>query len=430
MHRFLTLAIILTGIYTSGLCQDITYARQIINVLASDSMYGRGYQYEGDRRSAELIREEFRRHGLQFFDTGYYQQVVFPVNSIAGPTRCEVDGVLLEPGRDYYISARSKGIDKSYSLVWLDHKVLKSPRKARRFFSKDLSESLLVIDPRIVADGEMRDSYLLLFFGERPGGFKVGAAGVIRLMDKPGWQVSDSGREQDYVVLTMRTGTVTRKSRRLTLSFSNHFEKQYASNNVLAMIPGTIEPDSFIVFGAHYDHLGLMGEVMILGANDNASGTAMVLDLARHYAENPPAWSVAFIAFTAEEMGLLGSFHYVNNPLFPLEQIALMINLDMVGTGSDGITLVNGAVFREQFSVIDSLNTAYNFLPQVRARGESANSDHYPFYAKGVKSFFIYTMGDEFREYHNIYDRPEDLPLTRYEDLFRLLTTFADHLMN
>jgi Zn-dependent M28 family amino/carboxypeptidase len=66
-----------------------------------------------------------------------------------------------------------------------------------------------------------------------------------------------------------------------------------------------------------------------------------------------------------------------------------------------------------------------NYIPEVAIRGPAANSDHFPFYEKGVKSFFIYTRGD-YSEYHSIYDRAKDLPLSEYEDLFRLMVDFAE----
>lgn len=428
MLRRLTIIFLLIFSVFPGISQDIRYARYLINALASDSMYGRGYQHEGDIRAAEFIRQAFQQNGLHYFDTGYFQGVVFPVNSITGATFCEIDGVIVEPGKDYFISARSKGREETYRLVWLDHKSAQRTGKMRRFYKRNLSKSLVMVDPKIITDSETRSIYRNLFWGERSA-FSRPPAGMVWITEKPGWYLSDSGGESDYVVVTMRDGAVTKKSRKLELKFTSHFEPEYTSHNVIGYIPGRLYPDSFIVYTAHYDHLGMMGKVIIPGANDNASGTAMIIDLARHYSVNPPAYSVAFMAFTGEEAGLLGSSHYVSSPFFPLENIRVLINLDMVGSGSEGITLVNGSIFKEDFAVIDSLNSVHSFLSQVKARGESANSDHYPFFAKGVTSFFIYTMGDEFREYHNIYDRPESLPLTRYEELFRLLTTYTDHIM-
>ena len=86
---------------------------------------------------------------------------------------------------------------------------------------------------------------------------------------------------------------------------------------MLGYVEGSHFPDSFILFSAHYDHLGHMGKnIFIAGANDNASGTSMLLNLAAHYAkpENKPKYSVMFIAFGAEEAGLIGSKFYVQHP--------------------------------------------------------------------------------------------------------------------
>src|SRR4030095_9120627 len=108
--------------------------------------------------------------------------------------------------------------------------------------------------------------------------------------------------------------------------------------NVLGMVPGTLYPDSFIVFTAHYDHLGRMGKKALFpGANDNASGSAMIIDLARYYAQpaNRPKCSLLFIAFAGEEAGLIGSRYYTENPILPLEQIKFLINLDLMGNGEE-----------------------------------------------------------------------------------------------
>jgi Zn-dependent M28 family amino/carboxypeptidase len=165
------------------------------------------------------------------------------------------------------------------------------------------------------------------------------------------------------------------------------------------------------------------------GANDNASGVAMMLDLARHFSapENKPECSIAFIAFTGEELGLLGSKHYTGHPLFALGKIKVMVNMDIVGTGDEGITVVNGSVFQGEFDRLVALNDSLDLLPEIKPRGNAANSDHHWFSENGVKAFFIYTRGG-ISAYHDIYDRPETLPLTEYEDLWRLLVALVDEL--
>jgi aminopeptidase YwaD len=217
--------------------------------------------------------------------------------------------------------------------------------------------------------------------------------------------------------------------RKIELEVENKWLPDYVTRNVIAWIPGKSEPDSFFVVTAHYDHIGMMGqETVFPGANDNASGTAMMIDLARHYSlpENQPYYSMAFMAFGAEETGLLGSKYYTENPYFPLESIKFLINLDMVGTGSDGLLVFNGTTDSVRFELMNSINEQNQYLKELRMRGESRSSDHYYFHQKGVPAFFLLTMGSEHSHYHNIYDTREAIPLTKYNEVFRLITDFFD----
>ncbi|HRZ41433.1 MAG TPA: M28 family peptidase [Bacteroidales bacterium] len=400
--------------------QDTAYVKRVVEILTSDSLAGRGYQHNGDRKAAAFIASEFRKAGLESIGSCYHQGVIFPVNNITGEVVCRIGDRTLKAGTEVLVSARSKGVSREYRLVWLSHKTAKNPARLRRFFWRDLRNSLVVADPAIAADKDLKELYQALFRGQISG-----VAGMVRIMDKPYWHISDSGIETDYLVVTVKSGILDHRSRKMYVSFTNHFEPAYHSQNVAAMVRGTLHPDSFIVFTAHYDHLGRMGDVMFPGANDNGSGTAMVLDLARHYSHNPHPYSVAFIAFTGEEAGLLGSTQYTERPLFPLQNIAVLFNFDMVASGSDGITVVNGSVHPGDFNLLDSLNAAHSLLKQVAVRGESPNSDHHPFHARGVKAFFIYTMGSEQTEYHTINDR-SPVPFTAYIPFFSLITRYAE----
>src|ERR1700688_4113885 len=136
------------------------------------------------------------------------------------------------------------------------------------------------------------------------------------------------------------------------ISLGVNIEKTRATvNNVLAYLPG--KTDEYIIIGAHYDHLGY-GNVDSLapsqigkihpGADDNASGTAGVLELARWFSKQPtPKRGILFITFAGEELGLLGSAWYVNHPLFPLENAVAMINMDMIGRIREGRVFLGGS---------------------------------------------------------------------------------------
>ena len=131
--------------------------------------------------------------------------------------------------------------------------------------------------------------------------------------------------------------------------------------------------------------------------------------------------------FSGEEAGLLGSKYYSEHPLFPLSKIKFLTNLDLLGTGSEGIMAVNATVYKTQFEKLDSINNQKKYVTQIKQRGKVANSDHYWFSEKGVPCFFIYTLGGV-TFYHDIYDLEKTLPLTDYVDVCKLLIEFNNAL--
>ena len=113
--------------------------------------------------------------------------------------------------------------------------------------------------------------------------------------------------------------------------------------------------------------------------------------------------------------------------MFPLNQINFLINLDLLGTGDDGIQVVNGSVYQSHFDKLVAINQQKNYLKDIKIRGKAANSDHYYFSEKGVPAVFIYTLGG-IKAYHDIDDKAATLPLTEFEDCFRLITDFVVEL--
>ena len=154
---------------------------------------------------------------------------------------------------------------------------------------------------------------------------------------------------------------------------------------------------------------------------------ALLLELAAHYAkpENRPAYSVVFLLFGAEEAGLLGSSYFVAHPLVPLKSIKFLFNLDLLGTGEQGATVVNGKIFDTAYRRLVGLNDAHHYLPALGARGRAANSDHFPFSEAGVPAFFLYTRGGS-AAYHDVNDRPEALSLFGFAGAFGLVRDFLN----
>jgi Zn-dependent M28 family amino/carboxypeptidase len=160
------------------------------------------------------------------------------------------------------------------------------------------------------------------------------------------------------------------------------------------------------------------------GANDNASGVAMMLSIAKEIQGQPlPNHNVLFIAFAGEEIGLEGSSFFVNQHILGGDQISLVLNLDIMGSGEEGITVVNGTVYPQLFQRLVELNESTQSVNQIKPRGKAANSDHYPFSEAGIPAVFIYTMGPN-KNYHDIHDKAEALSFDRFDQLHYLLVRF------
>ena len=177
--------------------------------------------------------------------------------------------------------------------------------------------------------------------------------------------------------------------------------------NMLAQIPGGDElGHEVIVVGAHFDHVGTDGGGNIYnGADDNASGTAVLLELAQLFVEwgQPPARTMVFAAFNAEELGLVGSMYYVIDPPFPLEDTAAMLNLDMVGGGDEMGLIDFGGTEPGSEQLYDLLVTQQSEDFPVTPLEASANSDHAWFQYSGVPIAFLFSVGA-----HPTYHTPDD----------------------
>lgn len=393
--------------------QDINYARKTLTTLASPEFYGRGYTNKGDLKAANFIAQEFKLANLSNFSKDYFQKLSFPINTIESIDFLSVDGKTLTAGSEFLIDPASKTLEGSFNIVFLPDSFYNHPNLMRDFFKQDLSNSFVLTEGR---------------FSELKRDTKIQLKGIIYLnKSKLTWHASQSIFPNKYLVIETFDSLVPTNAKQIQIKFTNKFKKNYKSQNVVGFVKGKIYPDSFFVITAHYDHLGMMGKTCIFpGANDNASGTTMLLNLAKHYSlpENQPNVSIVFMAFCGEEAGIIGSSYAASHPLFNYKKIKFLLNIDMVGTGSEGITVVNATKYESAYNLLASINKSNNYLVTVNSRGESCNSDHCPFYQMGVPSFFIFSMGKEHTEYHNIYDVSSHVPLTKYNEIFRLLTDF------
>ena len=181
-------------------------------------------------------------------------------------------------------------------------------------------------------------------------------------------------------------------------------------HNVVAYIPG--ETDEYVIIGAHYDHLGLGGQYSLApsqtgtihpGADDNASGTAGVIELARGFSREPKDQrGILFLNFAGEELGLLGSQYYVDHPLLPLDKAVAMINLDMIGRMRDKLYIGGSASGTTLRPMLQKILPHYDLKVDYSAGSSEGSSDHTSFTSKQVPALFF------FSGLHADYHKPGD----------------------
>jgi aminopeptidase YwaD len=362
--------------------QDSLYARKVIKYLSSEKCLGRGYVGKGQKNARVFIAKELEKNAAKpLFGTSYFQEFAHPANTFPKKVEVKIDGKKLQAGRDFIIDPACPSIKGVFELEKKD---------SLNYICKDKSKSCSV-------KFQKKLTFSASTFQTKPA--KI--------------ELLRSRFPSDIKTLELDIEAV-------------HFA-EFKTSNIGAYIEGE-NNDSMVVFTAHYDHLGAMGKKCYFpGANDNASGTSMVLNFAKYYSKIKPKYKTVFIFFSSEEIGLLGSQYLSENPPFDLKKVKFLVNLDLLGTGEDGIMVVNGAVFTKQFELLDKINKEKQLVKDIRKRGKAQNSDHYWFTEKGVPSFFIYTLGGV-SFYHDIDDMEKTLPLTDYKDVFKLLVEFAAQL--
>ena len=380
MKKFFTLILVLNVIAVTA--QDSAFGRKMVDTLTSPYFWGRGYTNDGMKKAADFLAGEFKAYGLEpMSGKNYFQNFSYPVNTFPGKMEVTVNGKELIPGVDFIVSPETKGVKASGSFEQLD--------------------SIQFINRKEMV--------------------------VIKMQDKLTWDISPEAASYSLILVDKKA--LNGSPDNFKVNIDNKLISNFKTANVCGLVKGTVKPDSMIFITAHYDHLGGMGAATYFpGANDNASGVSLLLNLAHYYAQHPQKYSIGFILFAGEEAGLIGSKYFTENPLVPLKNIRFLINTDLAGTGEEGITVVNATEFPKEFAMMNAVNDENKLLVKINSRGKAANSDHYFFTEKGVPSFFFYTLGG-IKAYHDVFDKAATLPLNEHEDLFKLLVKFNEKLM-
>jgi hypothetical protein len=418
LHRFLIAAVLLaaTALSTVQLqAQDLPYFKRLVKELSSAKYQGRGYASGGANKAGKYLEREFRRAGA---DEVSLQPFSIDINTFCGKADMWADGKKLRTGVDFSMREYSPGVHGIFPVYHVDTLNFDGDKLLADLALPENAGCLVCCDfwftyrhrkvfSKLQKAGECSNAGLLYTWAAPIKFFKAYSEKVV---DKPIIWVTPEAIE----------GVKTVK-----VDVDNEFLKGVGLFNVIAKVDGS-RHDSCYVFTAHYDHLGNLGrKVYYPGANDNASGTAAIVTLAKHYAMNRPEFDMYFVAFSGEDANLRGSTAFVEHPAVPLEQIKFLFNIDMIGDDNPVQYCEVSDAGMPQFAKFEVVNAELGLF-QALNRGElAANSDHYPFAVRGVPCIFLENEnGSAFPHYHTPADNIKTVRWDSYTPVFRLITGF------
>ncbi len=454
-----------------------------IDYLASDSLEGRQSGTPGGEAAANYIAAEFKRFGLapQGENDSYVQQFEFvggvqlgsknslrmshadkdttwTLNTDYIPAGFSLSGKFEIAGSiafvGYGISAEKANYD-DYAGIDVKGKVALAlnyspagddPHSLLREFEALRYKALQAREhgaAALVLVNGKKDSLLPKLKFDRSSG-DAGLPVLYATRNIAEWLLRDSNQTldalQDSIDATKQPRSFLIADARVQLEAEVIKQKREAVN-VIGMLAGTDEQlqRQALLLGAHYDHLGRSSEGALdsdrtneihNGADDNASGTSGVLELAQYFAapEHRPKRSLIFMAFAGEEMGLLGSAHYVSRPTFPLEQTVAMINMDMIGRLQDGALVVQGVGTSPNFTELVQRNNAETNLKLSLKKDGLGPSDHSSFYQKNLPVLFFFSGLHE--DYHRVSDDADKINATGEIQILNLVAKVTAEIAN
>lgn len=432
MKKILFLSLLLIFVFQFSILnsQDTNYMRQTLRSLTSDRMHGRGYSFRGDSIAAEFIRGELKRLRVNPLVENYYQEYTFSVHSMEGPVSLKVNGQRLVPYSQFRIPAWSKSSWGDFKVLTVPCETLLDVSKLKKFLNKyngRLDDVFVYIDKSTFKgdDEEQSKAFDAAIAGigrRNPFNSRGVIVGVSELST---YSPANTDFRHNYAYIEVLSSVMPKKVKEFNCSFFTQFHPRYKTQNIFGVVPG--EVDTMIVYTAHYDHLGTMGDsVVFYGAHDNASGVATILDIARDVVSSKPHYTTVFCFFSGEEAGLMGSKFAYEHPVFDYSKVRLLINIDMFCGGNEGIMVFNANDERTAPYVdrLQHLNDALQIAPEIRRRENRPNSDHW-WFSKKVPAIFILSMGQRYGGYHDPQDTCDRCGLENYLNYVTLLSALS-----
>lgn len=439
-----------------------------VQYLASDELEGRGSGTEGNRKAAEYLQQQFASYGLKPAgkDGSFLQEFEF-VSAVKLGSK---NTLSISPAQG---AKRKYDVDKDFrplgfssnaavtgSVVFAGYGISAPEKEYDDYKDIDVTGKI-VVALRYGPDGNDIHSELYRFtsFRNKARYAREKGAAALIIVDQlsedpvklsydqshstsgiPCMSVKKNVLEELLTPLKKDLGGIQEsiKANRQPVAFdipgvmisleTEVIQVMSRTANVLGYVEGTTHKDEVVVIGAHFDHLGYGGEgsgslqpdVIAIhnGADDNASGTAALLEIAQKFAasKNSLIRTVLFIGFSGEELGTLGSQYYTNNPYFPLNQTVAMLNMDMIGRMKENTLTVHGVGTSPVWNdIVKKWNTAPDTMSIRTVADGFGPSDHASFYTKDIPVLFFFTGT------HSDYHKPsDDWDKINYEDKQRI----------
>ena len=443
-NKFLKIPLLL--IFAFGvLAQQPARIQQDVKYLASDALEGRLTGSKGATEAARFIAAEFRKVRLKPLATGYLQKFPYVAGvSLGKNNSLAVGKETLSVGVDWLPLGFSSSETVQGEVVLVGYSIT-APELNYNDYSAVNATGKIAIAQEGTPDGDNPHGKFGWYEDVRwkaVAARNAGAKALILIarennfkddrLTKLAYDNSAGDAGLPVIVISRQAGdriqSANANAPKVTVSLTTQIVRnETPAYNVVGMLEGSdpLLKNEVIVIGAHYDHLGRGGEgtgslaprsgEIHHGADDNASGTAGVLELARLFsAQKPrPKRTLVFIAFGGEEEGLLGSNYYVNHPLLPLANTIAMINMDMIGRMKDSRLVIGGVGTAKEWRDIMSAEKTFQLTLNEDGYGPS---DHSSFYSKQIPVLFFWTGT------HNDYHKPSDtFDKINYDDEARIL---------
>lgn len=397
--------------------QDVESYKKDVKKLSSKKFEGRGYYNDGVNKAAQFIAQRFEESGALPVEGVVLQPFQLDINTFHGSMTMKADGKKLKPGRDFVMREYSPGVKGKYDVYYVAPDNFDASKVILDLSKPEYKNSFVMVDWEFYLNNRQFVANLM----EYP------VAGIIKRWPSDLKFYKAYGHFVHALPIIWVSADFDTDTKTIEVDVDNTFVKDFQTSNVMAMVKGR-RSDSVMVVTAHYDHLGHMGKKLYFpGANDNASGTAMLISLAEYYSTHQPEYDMVFIAFAGEETGLKGSKYFVENPIIPLSKIKYLINLDMVGDNGRELYSEVSAEGRVGANVMHDINARKGYFEAITEGELQSNSDHYYFAQQGVPAiFFIQMVGDAYAIYHTPEDSYKNAFFDSYEPLFNLIIDFVD----